>query len=655
MKTGDLIDEKFQIDQLIGQGSFGKVFLARDLGLDRKVAIKLLPMENIRPESLAMFQREAVSLAELKHPNIVTVYSNGECPDGPYMVLEYVDGMSLEKLVSVEELSLSRVLHYSIQICEGMDYTHNSELIHRDLTLNNIMLKKDNSEFGTVLILDFGLVKMLDAHSQSRGLTSMGTPLYMSPEQISGGKIDKAVDIFAFGVCLYRLLHGRFPFESEHPAAIAYLILHESPFECDKNLPAGLAQLIEDCLQKESSNRPGSFKTIVETLRRVQADTTDHGSKLAPALPGDTIPYLRSSRRNPYLNRVMIKNPLEFIGRTREIRKIYSRIDASHPQSVSVVGERRIGKSSLLNFIYHKENRKKFMTTNDQAIFVYLDFQRIADFSVPKFIQFIFGVIEIETGRNVTEGRDLSLDSLLEVVSAIHDDNMRIIFLMDEFEVITRNVQFDVEFFSFLRSLANGYRVSYVTSSCDELQHLCHHQDISDSPFFNIFSNLPLRPFPTNEAEDLISLPSSDEGLSLADYSKEIIQITGRFPFFLQICCSVIYEELLDKPDTSLDWERITDAFRDEANPHYEFIWDHFSSEEKTNLARVVSGKPISRKFEFLNEILIRRGYLENPAGTLRFTSSEFRNFVAQAANVSPKRQPLLTSLWDKFRSGRET
>jgi len=617
MKPGEIVNEKFEVVKLIGQGRFGKVYLARDIGLDREVAIKLLPKEEINPESLAMFQKEAVSLAELKHPNIVTVFSNGECKDGPYIVLEYVDGMNLEKLVNVEELSLSQVLEFGIQICAGMECSHNSGLIHRDLSLNNIMLKKDKSEFGTILILDFGLVKLLNSNSKSRGLMAMGTPMFMAPEQISGGKIEKAVDIFAFGVCLYRLLHGRFPFESEHPAAIAYLILHEPHSECDSNLPAGLSRLIEDCLQKQSGDRPDSFRVIAESLGKIQAETRDLGSKRTPAVPAETIPYLRSSRRNPYLNRVMIKNPLEFIGRTREIRKIYSRIDASHPQSVSVVGERRIGKSSLLNFIYHKDNRKKFMTTNDQAIFVYLDFQRITDFSIPKFIQFIFGIIEIETGRDIAEGRDLSLDSLREVVNTIHNDNMRIIFLMDEFEVITRNVHFDVEFFSFLRSLANGYRVSYVTSSCDELQHLCHNQDISDSPFFNIFSNLPLRPYPANEAEELVSLPSTEEGLSLANFSEEIIRIAGRFPFFLQICCSVVFEELLDKPESTLDWKRITDTFVDEANPHYEFIWEHFSPEEKINMERVVSGKAISRKFEFVNEVLIRRGYLENPAGTL--------------------------------------
>ena len=325
----------------------------------------------------------------------------------------------------------------------------------------------------------------------------------------------------------------------------------------------------------------------------------------------------------------MIKNPAEFFGRSREIRKIYSRLDAPHPQSISVVGERRIGKSSLLNYIYQAKNRRKQMQNYDNAIFVYLDFQREMDYDVAKFINFLFSMFSYESKHDSDyTKRENTLDELKRVVEELQERGKRMIILMDEFEAITKNEKFQEHFFAYLRSLANSYRVAYVTSSYEDLQRMCHNKDISDSPFFNIFSNLPLRPFTEDDAMELITVPSEAEGVPLEPHAKEILELAGRFPLFLQIACSAVFEFLLEHKDEALNWAQITKSFSDEVDQHYRSIWDRMEEPARENLGRIASGKSVSRQYEFVNEDLERRGYLvETPSG-LAVCSTSFKNFV---------------------------
>lgn len=648
MEIPSVLDGKYRIIRRVGSGNFATVYQAEDERLERTVAIKIISWDCADPVFLEMFERESRSLAALNHPNVITVHDFGECEDGPYMVLEFVEGASLEQVVNGGRLELGRSTLLARQIADGMAHVHAKGILHRDLSLNNIMVSQagDGSEIAKVL--DFGLVKMLNAATRTRGVAGLGTPSYLSPEQITGDQLDCRVDIFAFGVGLYRMLHGKFPFESEHPAAVAYLILHESNIPFDKDVPEPLKLLVSDCLEKNKDQRPNSFDVVCERLTELKIKHLASVSRSAATVP--VAPYLRTSKRNPFLNRVMIKSRHDFVGRAKDVRRIYSRIDASHPQSVSIVGERRVGKSSLLNFIYDKDNRRKHMTNYDTSLFVYLDFQNIADFTVDKFVLFLCGVLELEMGESLQLGDCSGLDALREAVIQIHNEGKRIIILMDEFEVITRNEQFEEEFFSFLRSLANSYRVAYVTSSCGDLQQLCHHQDISDSPFFNIFSNLPLRAFNHDEALELIVGQSELEGLSLAKYADKIIAMTGYLPFYLQIGCSAVFEELIDAGESEVDWARIKEVFSDEATPHFEFFWNHLSVEERINLGRVADDERISRKFAFVNDDLARRGYLIMDGQGVRLASSSLAEFVKRQSTQSNSMGSWFNSLKARIR-----
>lgn len=642
---GRVLSGKYKIEKLIGKGGFGSVYRGFDVNLKRQVGVKVLSRVGDNENFKRRFLKESEWMARLNHPNIVTLFDFGEHSGQPYMVMQLVEGLSLWDLVSKATLSPKEVYPIAMQVCQAMVYAHSKGIVHRDLTLKNIMVELGEDEEARVKILDFGLAKLLLSDSKSTGMAILGTPCYMSPEQIRGEAIDGRTDVFAFGVGLFRMLNGRFPFESEHPTAVMYLICNETNVEFNNDVPDALRDLILRCLKKEPKDRPGGFAELAEALELMRANGDDTTGLRKISLPAGSPIGDRSSKRNPYLNRVMIKDPSDFWGRDKEVRKIYSRLDAPHPQSISIVGERRIGKSSLLNYIYSRENRKKHMQNYQNAIFVYLDFQSRAEFDVPKFIDFLFSVFQYESkdAPKLPEG-ERSLDLLKEGVQDLHNNGKRIIILMDEFESITRNKKFDESFFSFMRALANSYRVAYVTSSRDELQNMCHNKDISDSPFFNIFSNLPLRPFSYESACELIAIPSRKEGVPLESYTNKIIALAGYFPFYLQIACSTVFEQLLESDDGEPDWSRVYKTYTDELFPHYEFVWGRMDEPEKDNLQRIASGKGISRKYEFVNEILLRRGYLnENKDGTLTLFADSFKNFVLQQQQKAAGRKSIFS------------
>ncbi len=647
---GALLDDKYKIERRVGKGGFGTVYQGLDLKLNRPVAIKV--MNEIDPGSSfeRKFHREMESLAKLNHPNIVTIYDAGEHKNRPYFVMEFIDGPSLMDLADNSSLGALQACKFAEGICKGMAYAHGLGIIHRDLTLKNIMVSQSPAEGKQVRILDFGLAKFVHRQMTTTSHGTAGTPQFMAPEQIRGERVDERTDIFAFGVDLFRLVSGRFPFVAEHPTALMYLILNEIDVEYPDEVPDEINSLLKRCLEKDPQNRPRDFTEILEELKTAIPELSGGSSKagLESGIMRD-LSSRRVAERNPYVNRVMIQNPSDFFGRRREVRRIYSRLDAPHPQSISIVGDRRIGKSSLLNHVYNADNRRRHMQNNESAIFVYMDFQRHYDFGVEGFIDLLFNLLEYEAkGAVEVADRDRTLEQLKDVVNKINTDGKRLIILMDEFDSITGNERFEEQFFSYLRSLANSYRMAYVTSSYQELQLMCHNKDISDSPFFNIFSNLPLRPFNRDEALELITVPSNSEGIPLESFADKIIDLAGLFPFYLQIASSNIFENLIDHPDSEPDWDQISRDFNEEAFPHYQFVWDHMDELSQENLSRVALEKTINAKFRFVNEELIRQGYLLEKEGVLTICSSSFRNFVRRQKEQSGQKQSIFASFWKR-------
>lgn len=246
------------------------MYLAEDTELRRKVALKFFtPPSPGAAEAKTRFKQEAQLAASLNHPNIVTIYEVDEWEGKPYIAMEYVEGKTLREVIESaggSPLPIERALDIAAQVCEGLKEAHRNGITHRDLKPDNILIDKN----GRVKILDFGLAKLKGAAKITKDSTRMGTPGYMSPEQITGAEVDHRSDIFSFGVILYEMLSGKLPFAGERDISIFYSILNEDPRPLSQyrpETPEWLCQIVERALQKNTGQRFPSTDEILARLR----------------------------------------------------------------------------------------------------------------------------------------------------------------------------------------------------------------------------------------------------------------------------------------------------------------------------------------------------------------------------------------------------
>ena len=217
---------KYRIVELVGEGAMGVVYRALDTVLHRTVAIKVMNEAIARQEELRQrFLHEAQAAASLQHPNVVSIYDLGEVDGHLYIAMEFVQGADLEALMRTHEpLSLQEKLDIAIDILSGLSYAHKRGIVHRDIKPANIRIAED----GRAKLMDFGVAHLTSSKLTSTG-ASLGTPVYMSPEQITGGKSTPATDVFAVGAVHYELLTGCKPFDSQTLQGLFYKILTEKP------------------------------------------------------------------------------------------------------------------------------------------------------------------------------------------------------------------------------------------------------------------------------------------------------------------------------------------------------------------------------------------------------------------------------------------
>ncbi|MHC4507507.1 MAG: protein kinase domain-containing protein, partial [Planctomycetota bacterium] len=266
----------FRIDQELGRGGAGVVYLAHDMKLDRSVAIKSLPPEvKDNPKALSRFTREARVLASLNHPNIAAIHEELEEAEGAvYLVLEYVPGQTLAEYIAKGPLKLQEALTIALQIAEALAAAHEHDVIHRDLKPGNIKITPE----GKVKVLDFGLAKAVggEAPDQQSTVTEpgrvIGTPAYMSPEQARGKPADKRSDVWSFGCVLYEMLTGRIPFKGETISDTLANVLQTEPNwqALPESTPTNIRVLLRHCLDKEPRRRLRDIGDVAITLE----DTT---------------------------------------------------------------------------------------------------------------------------------------------------------------------------------------------------------------------------------------------------------------------------------------------------------------------------------------------------------------------------------------------
>jgi serine/threonine protein kinase len=275
----------YKVIEKIGEGGMGAVYKALDTRLDRFVALKVLPATRAWVQE-KRFAREAKAASALNHPNIVTIYEF-DCQDGvDYIAMEYVQGTPLDRLLLRGSLPLQTCLGYARQIAGALAKAHAAGIVHRDLKPGNVMITTD----GQVKVLDFGLAKRERAGGDpevtvTQALTqvgnTVGTPAYMSPEQVMGEAEDARGDIFSFGVILYEMVCGRRPFEAGSSHATMYRIAHEEApavSTVSPNTPPALAALIEKCLRKQCGQRPQSMADVEAALTELVTGDRPHTS-----------------------------------------------------------------------------------------------------------------------------------------------------------------------------------------------------------------------------------------------------------------------------------------------------------------------------------------------------------------------------------------
>ena len=258
----------YKILEKLGEGGMGVVYKARDIQLQRLVALKFLPPHIAdSSEEKARFIHEAQSASALNHTNVTTIYGIEESPEGLFIAMEFVEGRTLKQIIEKETLSIKNVLDVGIQICEGLTAAHKKEIVHRDIKSDNIMVTKE----GQVKIMDFGLAKLKGATKITQTGSTLGTAAYMSPEQASGEEIDSRSDIFSFGVVLYEMITGHLPFRGEHQAAILYSVINETPEPLTRykaNVPDGLQRIVVKVLEKDRGERYQHIDDLLADLRR---------------------------------------------------------------------------------------------------------------------------------------------------------------------------------------------------------------------------------------------------------------------------------------------------------------------------------------------------------------------------------------------------
>ena len=297
LSPGQLISH-YRIISSLGAGGMGEVYLAEDARLRRRVALKLLPPSFTGgTDRVLRFVQEARAASALTHPNVCTIHEVGEGEDGRhYIVMEYVEGVTLRRHMKAKRMDVAEVLEVAIQIASGLTAAHAVGVVHRDVKPENVMLRPD----GIVKVLDFGLAKLTEKPATDSTLPTqprvqtetgmlMGTASYMSPEQARGLAVDARTDIWSLGVVLYEMLAGRTPFEGATNSDVIVSVLEREPLPLSRDaaVTEGLEPIVSKALRKRKEQRYQSLADLVVDLKNLKEEL-EVESRLKGVLPPNT-------------------------------------------------------------------------------------------------------------------------------------------------------------------------------------------------------------------------------------------------------------------------------------------------------------------------------------------------------------------------------
>jgi serine/threonine protein kinase/tetratricopeptide (TPR) repeat protein len=347
----------YKILEKLGEGGMGVVYKAEDTKLKRDVAIKFLPPQIAsQNEERERFKVEAQAAAALNHPNIATIHSIEETEDEAFIVMEYIDGVELKEKITSGPFKLNKAFEIITKIADGLKTAHNKGIIHRDIKSSNIMVTGDDQ----VKVMDFGLAKIKGSGLVTKVGTTMGTAAYMSPEQVSGEKVDKRTDIWALGIIFYELLTGELPFKADYDAAWTYVILNKDPLkpsELDRKIPAHLDSIVMKMLEKDREKRYSDIEEFIKDLQeaRIEISGIEHEgkTKAIAVLPFNNI---SAEKESDYFSDGLAEELIMNLSRLKDMR-VVSRTTSMQYKGVQK-SIKAIGKDLGVRYIIEGSVRK---------------------------------------------------------------------------------------------------------------------------------------------------------------------------------------------------------------------------------------------------------------------------------------------------------
>jgi hypothetical protein len=541
---------------------------------------------------LARFEREARTAAHLSHPAIVPVLDVGHIDKYTFMVMQLIEGQTLaERLLDAHAGRLEEKLAADIawQIADALHYAHTKHVIHRDVKPSNILLTAENQ----AMLTDFGIALALDDPVLTQTGYIVGTPAYIAPEQAAGQKpIDGRADLYSLGVVLYQMLTGHIPFHGSTPQ-----VLHAHVYDPPPS-PSAIVELSEAmeavvlrALAKVATRRFQSGLELAQALStlgqqmgtKTQISLSD--TKTYPALTPPKSTATELSYSTPHLPRPATLNenpffyggaiaPEQFYGRREILNLLVQRLKAA--QSVSIVGERRMGKSSLLNYFmaYTAEN----FASN--VIVVYLDLMKAYSrtrLGLMKALRRALTRLWHEPWSAHEDGDLMAFDFALEELQA---DGLRLLLCLDEVENLTEQAAEFNDVLEDWRASAQMGQMAILTASAQPLADLCASGGVT-SPFYNIFSQHRLGLLDKEEWRALVM----DNMNVTAEDLTFIERVAGGHPFFTQMAASHLWET---RRQGRVDHEQLYQELWFQLEPHLRHLWRSLTAEEQTALYQLV-------------------------------------------------------------------
>ena len=624
---------RYEIHEELGRGGMGIVYKAYDPVLNRAVAVKVLRLiPGARTEDLERrFWREAQAIGRLNHPHIVQVYDAGVAGDQWYLVMEYLAGRTLDKVVQQEgALSLERVAGIVAQVCTALEYAHERQTVHRDIKPSNIMLVENDQ----VKVADFGLASFTSEISLTQTEGLVGTPHYMSPEQIShSSRVDGRSDIFSLGAVVYELLTGRLLFPGENVTPI-FQIVSPSPVDLDDaNLSDSICIVLQRALAKDVSAR---FSTCAEFAAAFASAATDHTAQSLVIDDADT-----DEQMPPEQGRYTAAY------RAVEARQVMGWIKAG--ESGCLIGLRGAGKSNFLRFVLSHTARQHYLGQGwaDFSL-VLIDLLALTEYAEWAVFELILDRLiaqlasmkispatntEIEAlHREVTQTRSaLTARQAIErcVAMLCLSPARRIVLLLDEFDAVFRKL--DPSLFRCLRAIRDAHKdqVSILVIVTNDLT--LQRGDLPEvEHFYRLVSRnvCGLGPYSEADARQMIGHISARRSIALsAEDTTHLIALCGGHAGLIKASLSLIWSE-----QQARSLEEIASALGDESTVQAECqkMWDGISDSEQIALGALVNGEAVDP--EALRRLkrkgLVRQGQPE-PLGLF---SPLFADYVRRQA-----------------------